>query len=264
MYRYAQERQDATDLASGRVLHGLPGQPALPVRLADEVFQRCLAARPAGARVDGLVLYDPCCGAGYHLTVLGLLHAARLARVIGSDVDERALSVAGQNLSLLDPAGLQDRANTLARWATHYGKESHRGAVESAERLHERLLHALGGRVLATEYFVADALHGSTALERLGPSSVDLVVTDVPYGLRSFWQSEAPHRHDDDPGWNLLETLSAVVAPGGVVGIVSDKGRKTRHERFRRVELFNIGKRRISIFVLEAAHQGIGGKSRLT
>lgn len=264
MYRYAQERQDATDLASGRVLHGLPGQPALPVRLADEVFQRCLAARPAEARVDGLVLYDPCCGAGYHLTVLGLLHAARLARVVGSDVDERALNVAGLNLSLLDPAGLQDRANTLARWATHYGKESHRGAVESAERLHEHLMHALDGRGLSTGYFIADALHGTTALERLGPSSVDLVVTDVPYGWRSFWKSEAPPGHDDDPGWNLLETLSAVVAQDGVVGIVSDKSRKTRHERFRRVELFNIGKRRISIFVLEAAPQGIEASGRLT
>lgn len=251
MYRYAQDRQDATDLASGRVLHGLPGQPALPVRLADEVFQRCLAARPQEASADGLVLYDPCCGAAYHLTVLGLLHAAKLARVIGSDIDERVLTVAEQNLSLLDPVGLQDRANTLARWATHYGKESHRGAVESAERLHEHLLQALGGRTLQIDHFLADALHGSTALDRLGPHSVDVVVTDVPYGWRSFWRSEAQPSVDEDPGWNLLETLSPILAPGGVVGIVSDKSRKTRHARYRRVAQFNVGKRRVSVFALE-------------
>ncbi len=253
MYRYAQDRQDATDLASGRVLHGLPGQPALPVRLADEVFQRCLAARPPDASADRLVLYDPCCGAGYHLTVLGLLHAAKLTRVVGSDIDERVLTVAEQNLSLLDPAGLQKRADTLARWATHYGKESHRGAVESAERLHEQLLQALRGRALQTDHFIADALHGPTVLDRLGPNSVDLVVTDVPYGWRSFWRSEAQPAEDEDPIWNLLETLSAILTPGGVVGIVSDKSRKTRHERYRRVAQFNVGKRRVSVYALDTA-----------
>ena len=46
-YLYATERPDYSDLASGRVFYSLPGHPAFPIRLASEIFQRCLAFRRA-------------------------------------------------------------------------------------------------------------------------------------------------------------------------------------------------------------------------
>lgn len=249
-YQYVQERQDATDLASGRVLHGLPGRPALPVRLADEVFQRCLAARQPVARGARLVLYDPCCGAGYHLTVLGLLHPSSLAAVIGSDVDARAVEVARQNLDLLTPTGLAARAATLAQRAVEFGKESHRAAVDSAERLGRGLERDLDGAMIRTDAFVADALVGQAALQRLGPASVDLVVTDVPYGWRSFWQSTPSQSvaDDVDPIESLLAMLLPLLTPGAIVGVISDKTRKTQHESFKRVKQFTIGKRRVTLY----------------
>ena len=58
VYRFATQRRDYTDLAGGRVLYALPGHPALPVRLADEVFRRYLALCPRST--ERIILYDPC------------------------------------------------------------------------------------------------------------------------------------------------------------------------------------------------------------
>ncbi len=48
-YQFAVDRPNYSDLASGRVLYSVPGHHAFPVRLASEIFQRCLAyLRAAG------------------------------------------------------------------------------------------------------------------------------------------------------------------------------------------------------------------------
>jgi pimeloyl-ACP methyl ester carboxylesterase len=97
-YRFAKESQDYTDYASGRVFYGLPGHPAFPVRLVSEIFQRCLAIRKAWGVSAPCVLYDPCCGGAYHLSVLAYLFWQRINSIIGSDVDERALALAARFL----------------------------------------------------------------------------------------------------------------------------------------------------------------------
>src|SRR5690242_7432244 len=97
-YRFARERVDHSDFATGRVLFSAPDRTAFPVRLADEVFQRCLRLwqettnRLTGTSSrSGLVLYDPVCGSGALLSTLAFLHGSKLAAVIGSDADPQAL-----------------------------------------------------------------------------------------------------------------------------------------------------------------------------
>ena len=68
-YQFATERPDYSDLASGRVLYSMPGHPAFPIRLGSEILQRCLALRRAAGYSSPVVLYDPCCGTGYLVTV---------------------------------------------------------------------------------------------------------------------------------------------------------------------------------------------------
>ena len=53
-YKFANEHANYADLASGHVFYSLPGHPAFPVRLASEIYQRCLALRGTG----NLSLYD--------------------------------------------------------------------------------------------------------------------------------------------------------------------------------------------------------------
>lgn len=252
-YRFAVERQDASDLASGRVLHALPGAPALPVRLADDLFQRCLAALPPTAQGAPLQLLDPCCGAGYHLTVLGLLHARRLQGVLGVEIDPAVAQVARRNLQLLSPEGLDVRAAELTQRAEAFGKQSHQDALTSARALRSRLESELQGRRLETRLWVANALDGAALAAAIGPARVDVVVADVPYGLHAHWQGNAPAAGVHGAGVELealLDALRAILKPGAVVGLVSDKGQKAQHPAYRRIERFQVGKRRVAILAL--------------
>jgi tRNA G10 N-methylase Trm11 len=236
-YKYTKERPDYSDLASGRVLYSLPGHPAFPVRLASEIFQRCMALREDAAPC---VLYDPCCGAAYHLSVLGYLHGEHIQEIIASDVDEKAVSLAKQNLGLLTPAGLDRRIDQISDLLRQYGKESHAEALGSAKKLKSLLPSAQ----LKTETFQASALDDKAMFENIKPNSVDIVLTDVPYGQGSSWERAEGSLN---PLWAMLEALRGVLSPSSVVAIISDKGQKAAHERYQRVEHFQVGKRRVTI-----------------
>src|SRR5215208_6675514 len=109
-YKYVKEQLDYSDLASGRVFYSLPGHPAFPIRLASEILQRCVAQREVIYKISTpCTLYDPCCGAAYHLSVLGYLHRDAIREVIASDVDEKAVALAERNLNLLNANGLGKR-----------------------------------------------------------------------------------------------------------------------------------------------------------
>src|SRR5512140_2505380 len=113
-YQYVKERLDYSDLASGRVFHSLPGHPAFPVRLASEIFQRCMAHRKAIYNDSTrCVLYDPCCGAAYHLSVVAYLHRKDIQEIISSDIDEQAVALAKRNLELVNAAGLENRISEI-------------------------------------------------------------------------------------------------------------------------------------------------------
>lgn len=235
-YKFVSEQANYSDLSSGRVFHSLIGHPAFPVRLASEVLQRCQAIR--GDAVPG-VLYDPCCGAGYHLAVLAYLHRELFSAVIGSDVDERAVTLAAQNLSLLTPDGLDRRIAQLKQLSTQFGKESHQLALASATRMRERVS---AFPPLTTHTFCANALDEGALLTGLRGAHADIVFMDVPYGQHSQWQGAGA-----DPLRTLLEALLPILSPVSVVAISSDKRQKAAHEKYQRVEHFQLGKRRVVI-----------------
>src|SRR5438067_819270 len=138
-YRFARERLDHADFASGRVFHSLPGRTGFPVRLADELFQRCLAIRSARGHHEPAVLYDPCCGGATLLCTLAYQHWPALAQIIAADADPDAVALAGRNLALLTPAGLAERRAAIEAYHREFGKASHADALASADRLASRL-----------------------------------------------------------------------------------------------------------------------------
>lgn len=89
-YRYG-KNENYEYLASGRVLYSGYGVPNFPVRLANEIYGRCLAY---SSKKDNISLYDCCCGGGYLLTILGLLNQDSIGELIGSDIEEKSLQVA--------------------------------------------------------------------------------------------------------------------------------------------------------------------------
>ena len=184
---------DHSDLAGGSVLHSAPGFPAFPVRLADELFLRAAAHLPDRP----LRLWDPCCGSGYLVTVLGLRH--RIGRIWASDADPAAVELARRNLRLLAPEGMTARAAELRPRAEAVAKPGYASAAEAARRLRP-------DRVVPAEAEVADAFHPA-------PHEADVVLTDLPYGERTTWLGDVP----EQPVRALARALSRAVPEEAIV-----------------------------------------------
>ena len=256
-YRFARERTDDSAYASGHVLHSAPGRTGFPVRLATELFQRCAAHLGERGVRPPFTLYDPCCGAGQLLTTFGLLHRDAVGEIIGSDVDETAVALARRNLALLSPAGLTARIAELDAQHRQFGKPGHAAAAGDARRL-------LAGSVatgddLPISAFAADITQPSALSGRIAEGHIDLVIVDVPYGNWSTWSNDPADPNGDAPAelngdapveppiTRMLETLRPVLASGAVVAVVSGKDQRATHPAFRRVERWQLGRRRIEL-----------------
>ncbi len=246
-YKYVTEQQDYSDFASGRVFYSLTGHPAFPVRLASEIFQRCVASRKTiYNNSTPCTLYDPCCGAAYHLSVLAYLHKEYIQEVIGSDVDEKAVALASQNLGLLGVAGLDKRISEISKMFELYNKDSHKDALASGYILKNRISAFTQEHSVITKVFQASATDSKSIIKNVKAKSVDIVFTDIPYGQHSRWHGL---NSDEllDPPFLMLNALIDILSTSSIVAIVSDKQQKVLHKDFQRVEQFQIGKRRVVI-----------------
>ncbi len=250
-YQYAIRDEDYTDFSGGRVLYSLPGLPAFPVRLASEIYfrARALLRLPHEKR---LTIYDPTCGGAYHLAALGLLHGEGIGAILASDVDQRALELARRNLSLLSPEGLLRREQEIRGMLEQFGKLSHAWALQSAAALRERALRASEGEQglspIRTRVCQANALDPTAVQNALAGESIQLVISDIPYGQLSAWRlpaSNAPDNHA--PAWRMLDALLPALPGDSIVAVAADKSQKIAHEGYRRLDRFQIGKRRISL-----------------
>ncbi len=241
-YHFVTQRPNYADFSSGQVFYSQPGRPAFPVRLASEIFQRCLAIREANQLTTPVVLYDPCCGSAYHLCALAYLHWQSISEIIASDIDEEAVQLARRNLNLLSLAGLDRRTDEIFSLLQQYQKESHQIALESARTLRQQVVEAQSQ--IETQIFQANGLSGETLQRHLLGQPIDVVFADVPYGQHSQWQGVAA---SDNPVGLMLEALLGVLSPTSLVAIAADKAQKISHNGYRRVEHFKIGKRVVAI-----------------
>jgi len=226
-YRYVTEKHNYEDYAAGRVILSQSGMTSFPVRLVSEIFQRCASYFPSDQR---LRLYDPCCGGGYLLTVLGFLHGEQLLYLHGSDIDAERVALASSNLHLLTDTGLDLRRATLQQLADTYGKQSHDDALQSLDRLTPPNLPSFT--------WVSDAFQQSADAQ-----SVDLMICDVPYGNVTTWQST----DGSDPITRLLDAQFDTLVIGGIVAIISDKTQRATHPNYHQRQHETLGKRRIMI-----------------
>ncbi|ANY07023.1 hypothetical protein [Pseudonocardia sp. HH130630-07] len=178
-YRHAPAANHA---ALDAALASAPGRPTLPVRLTVELFGRAREHVP-GAR-GTLTVWDPCCGAGGTLAVLGLL-CAGVHRLAGSDADPRPLDLARRNLGLLGPGGLATRADELEELAARHGKDAYAGAAAAVRALvpRSRPEWSVG---------VADAGDPAAVRAALGGAVPDMVLADLPHDRQTTWSGLPP------------------------------------------------------------------------
>ena len=162
------------DYASGRVLYHMGGEPTFPVRLTLEIYERCL--NYSNKKTD-IILYDCCCGGAYMLTILGLLKNNSISKLYGSDINEKSLRLAEDNLGLLTESGINQRKSELIDLYQRYSKSSHREALESLERIKNLLNKDITTGVFLQNVFELKGL----------PFLPDIIITDVPYGNLVDW-----------------------------------------------------------------------------
>ncbi|HPV01861.1 MAG TPA: hypothetical protein PK127_05240, partial [Clostridiales bacterium] len=236
-YKYSKD-DNFEDFACGRVLYHRSGMPCFPVRLADEIFKRCMGYL---GKQNDIVFFDPCCGGGYMATVLGLLNPEAIRKFVCSDIDEEAVGLARSNLSLLTMDGLLRRREQIAGMLGTFGKQSHRDALKSADRF----IRIVQDRPFVPEIkcFTADALD-KTAF--CGSDFIaDIVIADVPYGNLSTWSGEKADAVD-----LLLDSIKCVVYGNSVTAVVCDKSQKVRNSSYKRLERFKAGKRVVEVLKL--------------
>lgn len=234
-YKYV-KNDNYENFSSGRVLLHKSGYPNFPVRLAQEIFCRCLSYL---SKKDDLSVYDPLCGGGYLLTVLGLLNPLAVSHIIGSDIDEDAVKLAGDNFNMLTVNGMEKRKEHLRSLNDRYKKQNYSEAIKSAGLLSD-IVAAMN---IKTYAFLADALKSDYRNLNI---RADVIITDVPYGNLVSWQA-----NDELSRINsLLDNIIPCLNTGAVVAVCSDKAQKIKNKNYTRLEKQQIGKRKFEILKL--------------
>lgn len=241
-YRFETENKNYEDYASGRVLYNQHGTTAFPVRLAGEIFLRCADLLTRAGRNGPYAVYDPCCGGAYMLTAIGFMHGERISRIVASDIDGKAVELAGRNLALLSPEGMDTRIRQITQMVEDYHKQSHREALQSALRLKERTARIhLQSRPIS---FTADITHEAVLSEYI-QEGMDMVISDLPYGEIVQWSEQ---QDQDNAVERMLAHLAPVLNAQGVIALVSRERLRLENPFFRRVEQFKLGKRHIYFY----------------
>jgi len=247
-YRYA-PRRNYEDFASGRVFYAYPGQPAFPVRLASEIFQRSYAHWNALGGDRPCVIYDPTCGGAYWLVALAYLHWDKIEKIIASDINPDSVEQAERNLSLLTLVGLDRRIAELQRMLNDFGKISHAEAAQSASQFRDQLVVNQASHRIQVKAFQADSLDPDTIKGGVGDQPIDILLADVPYGQHSEWSGSRLEKCYTPTG-EMLQALIPVLSPGAVLAVVTSKREKIQPPGYQRLDRFQVGKRRIEIIRL--------------
>jgi hypothetical protein len=134
-----------------------------------------------------------------------------------------------------------------------FGKASHTAALRSANYFNTQLTHHNQAHTIKTHLFTADATNPQELTPHLKDQHLDLIISDIPYGQRSAWQPPDDSPGSPIPGNQLTRMLTALrpfLSPDSIVAIVLNKAQTYSLEHYRRVEKFQIGKRRIIILKL--------------
>jgi tRNA G10 N-methylase Trm11 len=224
------------DFSSGKVILHKSNYPNFPVRLAGEIFCQCLEYIH---KTKDFCIYDPCCGSAYLLTVLGFLFNDKIETIYGSDIDEKAIILAENNLSFLSIDGLENRKNNILDLINKYNKQSHKDALNSLNNISKYIRHDI-----KTNTFIADILKEGELRNK--KFCADIVITDVPYGNLVAWNEKINY-----PINILLKTIIPIINKDTIIAIIYNKIQKINNSKYERIKKYKIGHRIVEIIKLK-------------
>lgn len=227
-YKYT-NNENYEDFASGRVLYHIGGEPTFPVRLALEIYERCLSYSNKKTEIS---LYDCCCGGAYMLTIIGLMKNSSISTLYGSDINSHSIKLAKDNLGLLSKLGINRRRGELESNYHKYKKASHTEALHSINKIEARLSKEIKTTVFSQNVFEVSKL----------PFIPDIVITDVPYGKMVEWDEG---NRDIN---RMMEALSYVCGSETIICVCMDKKQKIQTDTYQRLERQLVGKRKFEIY----------------
>lgn len=241
-YKFA-PNENYEDLSCGRVIYHRTGFSNYPVRLASEILQQGLEIieKPIEKPIEKISIYDPCCGGGYLLTVLGFLHRDRIQKLYGSDISLEANELAVSNLKLLTTDGMLIRKEQLEAIYQDYQKNSHLEAIESANRLLKMTQGEINYQIFNRDILDLTETDSKTPV-------VDIIITDVPYGNLVSWSCEEAF-DKESPINRMLDNLLVNLKENSILVISSDKKQKINNSNYTRVKKLQIGKRKIEFLM---------------
>ncbi|MCD9185059.1 MAG: hypothetical protein LUM44_01390 [Pyrinomonadaceae bacterium] len=242
-YKYNVKKENYSLFSSGNVLYSISGQPAFPVRLSSEIYQRCAEILNGKNIKPPYSIYDPFCGSGYLITTLGFLHGNTISNLTASDISNTAVELARRNLNLLTDKGLNSREEELVKLFTTFQKESHLEAIEKIKRLRTEFA-TLQTEKIVKKVFQADALSKESIEKNVSLASIDIAISDIPYGQQTNWLLE--DNSLNDPVIGFLETIRHFVKSEGLIVLTTQSRIKfTENPNFKKVHSFKVGHRHI-------------------
>jgi hypothetical protein len=224
------------DFSSGRVIFHKSGYPNFPVRLAGEIFHQCLEHLN---KKENIIIYDPCCGSAYLLTILGFLFNNKITEIYASDISEESIGLAENNLSLLSFHGLKKRESSIIELINKYKKQTHINALNSLKNI---LVYLKQEIIYNT--FIANILNEDELKNK--KFHADIIITDLPYNDLVSWSEEISNPIDI-----LLETIDPVINTNTIIAIIHNKNQKISNKKYKRLNKFKVGHRIVEILKLE-------------
>jgi hypothetical protein len=223
------------DFSSGRVFYHKPNYTNYSVRLAGEIFCRCLEYLK---RKDEICLYDPCCGGSYMAVVLGYLFNKNIKTIYVSDISNDAIELSHKNLSLLSYSGIENRKCELNDLIIKYNKDSHKSALCSLEKMTQLLQHEISHNAFLANILNANELDNKKFI-------ADIIITDIPYGNLVHWSN-----NDGEEINRLLDTIISIINSNTIIAISHNKNQKINNSKYNIIERMAVGHRKIKILKL--------------
>lgn len=228
-YRFT-EKEDFSFLASGNVIKHFSGMPCFPVRLGLELFER--AYHLIGK--EKITVYDPCCGNGFSMSVLGMIKQSKISSLYGSDIAPDCLEAASCNTAMLTREGM-----LAARDRVLQNENTTEARIEQLNESVEKLLPYLNNPEMQSKVFLHDILSAPPNL----PEAADYVFADIPYGIMTEWKTSDVEK--SDPVQQLIGNIAPIMSENGVLAVCGAKDLRIKTDLFCRTEKIHAGKRLI-------------------